>query len=99
VNRAPDRALHADVVHKLRGVFRDYLKIESDSGVVAPDTRLREDLKIDSLALVDLVILVEEAFSVEIPSTFNADEVRTVGDVADLVVGLLGAPELGAAGA
>jgi acyl carrier protein len=98
MKQTSDGAIRGDIVRKLEALLRDYLRLESLGGV-SPEARLREDLKIDSLALVDLVILVEEAFSVAIPSTFNADEVRTVGDVADLVVGLLGAPELGGANA
>jgi acyl carrier protein len=43
-----------------------------------------EDLKADSLSVVELVLAVEEAFGLEIPDE-HAEKIKTVGDVVNYV--------------
>ncbi len=49
------------------------------------ETDLTEELEIDSVAAMDLVMEVEEAFDLNIPVNEVAD-LRTVGDLVELVV-------------
>lgn len=72
------------VLEKLQGLLKDLLKLEN-TALLTPRTRLNEDLNIDSLGMVDLVIFVEEAFSVKFRSA-NFAKVKTLGDVADLIL-------------
>lgn len=53
-----------------------------DQAAVARDKRLREDLGIDSLSLIDLAVAVEDAFTTVIPDE-DLERFRTVGDVVD----------------
>jgi acyl carrier protein len=43
-----------------------------DSASITPATRFLEDLQADSLAVVELIITVEEAFDIEIPDDVAA---------------------------
>jgi acyl carrier protein len=43
-----------------------------------------EDLKADSLSVVELVLAIEEAFGLEIPDE-DAEKIKTVGDVINYV--------------
>jgi acyl carrier protein len=65
-------------------------------GQLTPDARLQEDLGADSLALVEITIVLEERFNLSI-----ADEVwervSTVADVFETLAELLGKPERRAA--
>ena len=58
-------------------------------GSVGPESRLEEDLGLDSLAMLDLFLSLEEAFSVSIPDEVAA-RVTSVGEAADAVAGLIG---------
>ncbi|MBI4714901.1 MAG: acyl carrier protein [Nitrospirae bacterium] len=55
------------VLERLGGLLKDLLKLEN-TALLTPQARLNEDLNIDSLGMVDLVIFVEEAFSVKFRS-------------------------------
>lgn len=56
---------------------------------IREDHRLVEDLGCDSLDQVEITMEVEEHFDVSVPDEF-AERVRTVGDIADGVLQLLG---------
>ena len=43
-----------------------------------------DDLKADSLSVVELVLAIEEAFGLEIPDE-DAEKIKTVGDVVNYV--------------
>ena len=49
---------------------------------MARDTRLREDLGIDSLSLIEVAVAAEDAFGVPIPDE-DLERFQTVGDVID----------------
>lgn len=51
---------------------------------ITPETRFVEDLKADSLDLVELVMDLEERYGVEIPDEQLA-EVKTVGQIIELI--------------
>lgn len=79
-----------EILARLQGVLRDVLSLETVEPL-RPAARLREDLNIDSLGMVDVVIGVEEAFGVKMRSDLNLFErVVTVDDAVNLVVELTG---------
>ena len=43
-----------------------------------------DDLKADSLSVVELILAVEEAFNLEVPDE-DAEKIKTVGDVVNYV--------------
>ena len=70
---------------QLRAVLRDVVDLES-TDTIRPDTRLREDLHIDSLGMLDVVIGVEEAFGLKLGSDINLfEKVVTVDDAMNLI--------------
>jgi len=58
-----------------------------DPGIVRPEARLEEDLGLDSLALLDLLLALEEACGVTIPDEV-AERITTVGEAVDAVAEL-----------
>ena len=53
-----------------------------DAGEVTPEADLKADLKADSLSLVELVMALEDEYSVEIPAE-DLEQLTTVGQVMD----------------
>ena len=51
---------------------------------ITPETRFVEDLKADSLALVELVMDLEDRYDIEIPDEQLA-EIKTVGQIIEFV--------------
>ena len=62
------------------GVLEKVAKV--DRAAVARDRRLREDLGIDSLSLIEVAVAAEDAFGVMIPDE-DLERFQTVGDVVD----------------
>jgi acyl carrier protein len=54
-------------------------QLEVSPEQVKPEASFIDDLKADSLAVVELVLALEEAFKVEIPDE-DTEQIRTVGD-------------------
>ena len=59
--------------------------MEVEPGSVTRETRLVEDLRCDSLALVEIAEIVEERLPVTIEDA-DLDDIRTVGEAVDYVV-------------
>lgn len=68
-------------LEKLSGIIADQLGIEQN--IITEDTTL-EDLGADSLALVELVMSVEEEFDIEIQDE-DMEKFKSVGDVLDYI--------------
>ncbi len=64
------------VFDKVRDIIVDQLGVSADE--VVPEARFREDLKADSLDLVELIMRFEEEFGGEI-SDKDAEGITTVG--------------------
>lgn len=60
-------------------------EFELDAETFCPETRLREDLNLDSLDYVDLVIVLEKAFSFKIGDKQHLVNIRTMGDIYDFI--------------
>ena len=60
-----------------------------DAAKVTREARFKEDLEADSLDLVELVMALEEEFGVEVPEK-EVEDIKTVGQAFDLIVGKLG---------
>ena len=53
-----------------------------DESEVTLTAELKDDLGIDSLAVVDLATSIEEEFDIEIPDD-DLENIKTVGDIVD----------------
>jgi acyl carrier protein len=70
----------------LIALFRDSLHIV----VPSPDADLIEEGLLNSLILVDLIVLLEERFGLTMPlESLEIDQLRTVGGIAALLHGLM----------
>jgi acyl carrier protein len=77
---------------QIRTALAQHLK--RDVSKIQPQDRLREDLGLDSLAMIELLFKIEEHFDLEIPNE-DLSRVTTVADVTAYVeekLGTTGAP-------
>ena len=59
-----------EIKDKIKGFLVDEMEI--DPGKIAPEARLKEDLGIDSLEVVDIIVLVEQEFGFKMkPENFK----------------------------
>lgn len=66
-----------DVYSKVKEIIVDQLGIEEED--VAPDASFIDDLGADSLDIVELIMALEDEYSIEIPDE-DAEKMETVGD-------------------
>lgn len=82
--------LRSEIIGKLKDIL-----LIADSGnaekIKAADenTRLAEDLGLNSVNVLYLVIAIEEVFNIRFDDDTGVDTFRTVGDVADYIGGKL----------
>ena len=75
-------ASQSTIAVQIRTALAQYLKRDADS--IRPSDRLREDLGLDSLAMIELLFRIEEHFDLEIPNE-DLSRVTTVADVTAYV--------------
>lgn len=74
-----------DVLGRINDVLAD--EFEIDRAKLVPEARLFEDLDLDSIDAVDLVVRLQQQTSLKVKAEdFKA--IRTLGDVADVIVKL-----------
>jgi acyl carrier protein len=71
-----------DVMQKIVAALADYLK--RDPATIEADHHLRDDLGLDSMAVIELLYKIEETFDLQIPDQ-DLVGLSTVGAVADYV--------------
>lgn len=79
-------AAESDIALRIRTALGNYLK--RDPNTIRPDHHLRNDLGLDSMATIELLYQIEEAFDLEIPDQ-DLQKLLTVGDVIGYVEGRL----------
>lgn len=67
---------------KIRDIIAKQLDV--DAAGITMESRLVDDLKADSLDVVELIMDLEQEFDIEIPDE-ELPKVRTVGDIAEYV--------------
>ena len=70
----------SDVNTKIKDMIVEQLGVKPEE--VTLQATFINDLKADSLDIVELVMAMEEAFNIEIPDK-EAEQLKTVGDVQD----------------
>ena len=73
---------------RVLGVVARVMNAEADA--LAPELRFVEDLRADSLRVMELVLELQEEFGIDIPDS-ALDKIRSVGDAIAYVRGKLGA--------
>lgn len=74
------------IAERIRAELAAYLK--RDVGSVLPEHSLREDLGLDSMAVIELLYRIEEAFDLQIPDA-DLQNLVTVASVVTYVEGRL----------
>jgi acyl carrier protein len=62
-------------------------EFEIDEKIMSPQAHLFEDLELDSLDIVDLVVVLEQAFTFKIREEQSIRGIRTLGDIHRFVIG------------
>jgi len=79
-------AAESDIALRIRTALGSYLK--RDPKTIGLDFHLRDDLGLDSMATIELLYQIEEAFDLQIPDE-DLQKLLTVGDVIGYVEGRL----------
>jgi len=77
------------VAERIESELAQYLK--RDRRTITPAYSLRDDLGLDSMATIELLFRIEEAFDLQIPDQ-DLQKFLTVGDVIHYVEAKVGAP-------
>lgn len=77
------------VLGKITQALAEYLK--RDAGSIIPSHHLRDDLGLDSMAVIELLYRIEEVFNLQIPDE-DLVGLTTVGAVAAYVQKRVGPP-------
>jgi acyl carrier protein len=72
--------MNQEVFEKVKAIIID--KLNADPSAIVPEARFREDLKADSLDLVELIMAFEEEFGGTI-SDEDAQRITTVGEAVE----------------
>lgn len=59
-------------------------ELNIDQEKITPESRLNEDLAVDSLDAIELIMTLEEEFDVSIPDE-EAQKFKTVGDIITFI--------------
>ncbi len=68
-----------DIMEKVKDLIADQLDV-ADKDSITEGSSITDDLGADSLDVVDLVMALEDEFSVEIPED-EVENIKTVGDI------------------
>ena len=77
------------IFDRVKKVVVEQLEVE-DPGTVTPQASFADDLKADSLDVVELVMALEEEFDIEIPDD-AAEQIDTVGKAVEYINEKVGA--------
>lgn len=74
----------------LYGVVSEQLGVERDR--IRPETRLEEDLRADSLDIVELIMEVEDEFGIDIPDD-EAEKIETIDQLTQVTLKIVNNPD------
>jgi acyl carrier protein len=74
--------MEMDVEAKVKEIIVEQLNVDKEA--VVPTAKFVDDLGADSLDTVELVMALEEAFSLDIPDD-DAEKIGTVGDAINYI--------------
>ncbi len=72
------------IYDKVIGLITPYVKNQQSFASVTTDTKILEDLGVNSARLVDIVLAFEDEFNIEVEDE-AADGILTIGDAVNLI--------------
>ena len=72
----------SDIEAKVKELISQQLEVSSEQ--LVPTASFIDDLKADSLAVVELVLALEQEFGIEIPEE-DTERIKTVGDAISYI--------------
>jgi acyl carrier protein len=76
-----------DIAEKVKEIVSD--KLDVDASDIREEQDFIEDLKADSLAIVEVVLALEEQFEIEIPDE-DTEKIKTVRDAIEYIKAQMG---------
>ena len=73
-----------DVMNRVIKIIKPFAKNQEALAQASGQTRILEDLKVNSARLVDIILELENEFGIELGDD-DADKVRTVGDAVSVI--------------
>jgi acyl carrier protein len=73
-----------EILEKVIQIISKYVKEPERLENVSMDTKIIQDLKVNSARLVDIIINSEDAFDIEIQDD-DADQIKTIGDAVNVI--------------
>ena len=70
------------MLEEMREIIADQLNCDAET--ITEDTSLQEDLGADSLDVVDLLMSIEDEFSIEVPDE-DVENIKTVGALVSYI--------------
>ncbi|MCF2653064.1 acyl carrier protein [Anaeromassilibacillus senegalensis] len=70
------------VLDKVIEILADQLSV--DPSIINEDSNLVDDLDADSLAVIDLIMCIEDEFNVEVPDE-EVENLKTVGAIVQFI--------------
>ena len=71
-----------NVTAEVKRIIKEQLDVDEND--IKPESTFIDDLKADSLGLVELVLAFEEAFEIDIPDE-DTEKIRSVQDAIDYI--------------
>ena len=76
--------MQTQTYEKVVGLITPYVKNQEALGKLTNETKILEDLGVNSARLVDIVLAFEDEFDIEVEDE-AADEIFTIGDAVKLI--------------
>jgi acyl carrier protein len=76
----------AETFSRVIKIIKPFARNAEALAQVGPETKILEDLKVNSARLVDIILEMENEFDIELGDD-DADQVRTVGDAVRIIEG------------
>ena len=73
-----------DVFQRVVKIIKPFAKNQEALAKVSHETKILDDLKVNSARLVDIILELENEFEIELGDE-DADKVRTVGDAVNII--------------
>jgi acyl carrier protein len=73
---------HHEIEKKVKEIIKSQLEVSEDK--LKPEASFIDDLKADSLAVVELVLALEQAFNITIPEE-DTEQIKTVKDAVSYI--------------